>query len=101
MRRNYADLTALEAADQWLLDHYHKYGYAERRIPTRLRVVITHDATALLDAETAHDRLSDQMYSLIALLALAMHTGAEAVRSNTSPLPSCARISMCSMCASR
>ena len=80
VRRHYEDMAALRATDQGLADHYLEYGRREGRVAQRLRVVLTYDAAALESFDTAHDRVSGQLYSLIGTMAIALRLGAEMVR---------------------
>ncbi len=82
VRRHYDDMAGSWATDRKLADHFAGYGRREGRVAQRLRVVLTYDAAALVedDAGTAHGRVSDQLYSLIGTMAVALQLGAEMVR---------------------
>ncbi len=70
------------ATDTKLADHFAGYGRREGRVAQRLRVVLSYDAAALVedDAAPAHGRVSNQLYSLIGTMAIALQLGAEMVR---------------------
>ena len=60
--------------------HYLEVGRTAGRVPVRLRVLFSYEASAGHHAEVIFGGLCNQMYSHIGMLTLALHMGAEPVR---------------------